>query len=153
EGSGTAKEFDALLDGLARKHDFVFSKKAGGNGPSDHDSFYNKKVPVIFYWTGYHDDYHRPGDTSDKINVRGMRRIADLSEDTINHLATVPERPQYVKVASPSMSPGASGPTLGIRPDYGDDDEGVLVGGVAEGRPAEKAGIKAGDRIVEIGGK
>jgi S1-C subfamily serine protease len=82
-----------------------------------------------------------------------MRRIADLSEDTINHLATVPERPQYVKVASPSMSPGASGPTLGIRPDYGDDGDGVLVGGVAEGRPAEKAGLKAGDRIVEIAGK
>lgn len=154
EGSGTAKEFNALLDGLARKHDFVFSKKADGTGPSDHDSFYNKKVPVIFYWTGYHDEYHRPSDTSDKINVAGMRRIADLSEDTINHLATVPERPEYVKVATLGpVSPGAGAPTLGIRPDYGDDGDGVLLGGVAEGRAAEKAGLKEGDRIVEIAGK
>jgi hypothetical protein len=151
EGSGTAKTFDGLLDKL--NPGFQLSKKPGGNGPSDHDSFYNKKIPVIFFWTGYHDDYHLPTDTADKINLAGMSRVVDYAEKVVTQLATDPERPQYVEIASKFVSGGARGPRLGIMPDYEENVEGVLVGGVSKGGPAAKAGLKTGDRIVEIAGK
>jgi hypothetical protein len=151
EGSGTAKAFPPLLERLANDHKFKLTNKASGFGPSDHDSFCRKKVPVLFVWTGYHDDYHRPSDTADKIDIAGMRRIVDFSEEAVTALATM-ARPEYVEVKSPTR-PTTMGPRMGIRPDYSDEGEGVLLGGVAEGQPAAKAGMKEGDRIVEIGGK
>ena len=155
EGSGTAKTFDALLNRLNEKYDFQMSKKASGFGPSDHASFYSKEIPVIFYWTGLHSDYHRPSDTSDKINIRGMAKIVDLAEETIDYLAQVAERPQYVKVGNPmGMGIGTgAGPTLGVQPDYSDEMEGLLITAVTDGRPAAKAGLKGNDRIVELDGK
>jgi hypothetical protein len=152
EGTGSSKGFSDLLDNLNKKHDFKLKKEPKVIPYSDHASFYSKKVPVIFFWTGYHPDYHAPTDTADKINVPGMRRIVDLTQDVINYLATVEERPQYVKMAS--TSPVANVPRIGIRPSYGDEtDKGVLVDGVTEGGPAAKAGIKSGDRIIEVAGK
>jgi C-terminal processing protease CtpA/Prc len=152
EGMGTAKSFEKLIDKL--NSDFLLTKKKGGTGPSDHDSFYRKKIPVVFLWTGLHSDYHRPGDTSDKINVGGMRQIADLAEKVILSLAEDPERPEYVQVASSfSSSAGRGGPKLGIMPNYDENKEGVLIGGVADDGPAAKGGLKAGDLIVELAGK
>jgi hypothetical protein len=151
-GTGTAKTFDGLIDAMNKKYDFQIKKVATGLGPSDQMTFYEKKIPVFFFFTNDHDDYHRPTDTADKINVPGMRRIVDLTEDLTAYLTTAP-RPEYVKVAGPSMTPGMSGPRLGIKPDYGDDQEGVLLSGVADGEAAARAGLKAGDRIVEIAGQ
>jgi hypothetical protein len=155
EGSGTAKEFKQLLEGLIGKHGFTLSPKVGGDGPSDHASFNAKKVPVLFLWTGYHEDYHRPGDTADKINVAGMRKIVDLSQEAVQYLATEPKRLAYVEIkGSPRPRPSTGMPRLGIRPEYGEEEEkGVAVGGVSPGEPAERAGIKAGDVIVGIEGK
>lgn len=154
-GTGTAKTFDALIESLNKKHDFKLQKVAGGMGPSDHASFYVKKVPVFFFFTGDHPQYHRPTDTADTINVAGMRKVADLVDELTAHLATVPEKPEYVAVKSGSGSNpgGPAGPRLGIMPDYSDDKEGVLLGGVAEGLPAAKAGLKAGDRLMKINDK
>ncbi len=153
EGSGTAKGFDAMLDQL--NPGFQLSKKAGGNGPSDHDSFYNQKIPVVFLWTGFHEDYHKPSDTADKINVAGMDKVVGYTEKIITRLATESERPEFVQVASSfTMSPGAGkAPRLGIMPDYEEDKPGVLVSGVSQGGPAEKGGLKAGDLIVTIAGR
>ena len=153
EGIGTAKTFDKLVSELGEKHKFQLVKKQSGLGPSDHDSFCRKDIPVLFLWTGLHKDYHRPSDTADKINVRGMRRIADMAEDIIARLATEAERPQFVKVSTPGGPVRGKGPRLGIQPNYEDDKEGVLIDGVSAGGAAEKAGLKAGDRIVEIGGR
>jgi hypothetical protein len=151
EGTGTAKGFEQMLDKL--NPGFQLVKKGGGNGPSDHDSFYNQKIPVVFFWTGMHDDYHRPTDTADKINVAGMRRIAEYAERVIDTLATDPQRPVYVEVAS-NLSPGGPrGPRLGIMPDYESEKTGVLVGAVSKDGPAAKAGLKDGDLIVEIAGR
>ena len=126
----------------------------GGFGPSDHSSFYAKNVPVFFFFTGDHPDYHRPSDTSDKINIAGMNRVAALVEELGNNLATVAERPQYVKVAGGGGAAGGpSGPRIGFRPSYGDEKEGVLIDGVTPGGPAAKAGLQEGDRIIEVAGK
>jgi hypothetical protein len=154
EGTGSAKEFDELIEKLNKKHGFQLAKRPGGTGPSDHDSFYRKDVPVFFFWNGTHKDYHRPTDTADRINVPGMRKITDLAEEVVQHLATVQERPQYVKVATkPVVVPKGKGPRLGIVPDYTDDKEGVLLEDVSPDGPAAKAGLKGGDRIVEIAGQ
>jgi hypothetical protein len=156
-GTGTDKGFDKLLTDINQKYDFMMQKTAGtrmAGGSSDHASFYAKKVPVIFFFSGNHTDYHRPSDTADKINVEGMAKVADLTEELIEHLVHQPNRPEYVKTdGGPSVSPGRNGPRMGIMPSYGDDKDGVLLEGVSKDAPAEKAGLKEGDRIVEIGGK
>jgi hypothetical protein len=154
-GTGSANTFDGLLESVNKKYDFQFQKVASGEGPSDQQSFYLKNIPVLFFFTGDHPDYHKPTDTVDKINVAGMARVADLVDDLVGYLESVPERPTYVKVA---RRPGSGmrmggGPRLGIMPEYGAEGDGVLVGGVVEGRPAAKAGFKEGDRIVEMAGK
>jgi hypothetical protein len=152
EGHGTAKPFKELIDGLAAKYHFTLSSQAGGFGPSDHASFCEKKIPVLFVWTGLHDDYHRPTDTADRINVAGMRRVVDMSQEAITSLTKM-EKPAYVAVMSlPGLRP-TSGPRLGIRPSYSSDKTGLEVDGVVAGGIAEKAGMKAGDVIVTIAGK
>jgi hypothetical protein len=152
EGLGTAKEFEKLLDRLSSGAGFDLIKKKGGTGPSDHDSFYRQKIPVLFFWTGMHKDYHRPTDTADKINVRGMKKIATLAERVIGELARG-QRPAYVKVAESFVPRAGNIPRLGIMPNYESENEGVLVGGVSDGGPAAKAGLKVGDLIVEIAGR
>jgi hypothetical protein len=152
EGHGTAAPFKEMIDNLAKKYEFTLASQASGFGPSDHASFCGKKVPVLFVWNGTHADYHRPTDTADKINVPGMRRIVDMSEEAITTLTRM-EKPTFIEVkGSPGVRP-SSGPRLGIRPEYGSDKPGVAVEGVTAGTPADKGGIKAGDLIVGLAGK
>src|SRR5262249_7392715 len=142
------------LDRSNEKYDFLLHKEPKVIPYSDHASFYSKKVPVMFFWTNYHPDYHAPTDTSDKINIAGMRRIVDLTEEVVEYLATTEQRPVYTPAPSAARPAGGDVPRIGIRPSYAeDDDKGVLVDGVTEDGPAAKAGIRAGDRIVEIAGK
>jgi hypothetical protein len=155
-GVGTAKDFIPLVDSLNKPFDFKLVEQKGGTGPSDHDSFYRKDIPVLFLWTGYHPDYHLPSDTADKINVAGMERIVDYTEQIIARLDTVSPRPAYVRVKSDFQpSPSKGMPRLGIMPSYEDsgDVPGLLVDGVSDGGPAAKAGLKTGDLIVEIAGR
>ena len=97
-GTGTAAEFDALVDRFGKEYGFQITKKPGGFGPSDHSSFYAAKVPVLFFFTGSHKDYHRPSDDVDKLNVGGMRRIAEMVAEVAVSLAEQGQRPQYVEV-------------------------------------------------------
>ncbi len=153
EGVGTAKSFDQLLADVNGNPGFQLVKKQSGYGPSDHESFYRQKVPVLFFFTGFHEDYHKPSDTADKINVAGMRKVADLAEKTVQHLATVKDRPEYVYQAPTFRPTVGKMPRLGIVPNYEEEKPGVVVGGVSAGGPAAKAGILAGDLIVELAGK
>jgi hypothetical protein len=155
EGNGTAKEFKELVDRLISKHDFQLKAQQSGFGPSDHASFCAKKIPVLFFWTNYHDDYHMPTDTADKINISGMRRVLELSEDVVTWMATVPKRPAFVEVKNTGGArPAGGGPRLGIRPSYGNEQEnGVEVEAVTAGLPADRAGIVGGDLIVAIQNK
>src|SRR5262249_35046099 len=94
--------------------------------------------------------YHRPSDTPDKINLAGMKKVVDMGQDVLAHFAAAPERPKYVKLAADTSSPRVKGPTLGIAPDYNDKNDGLLIASVSPGRPAEKAGLKSGDKIVSL---
>jgi len=154
EGAPTGKNFNDLLDALNKKYDFELSRK-GDTLPanSDHFSFYRKKIPVLFFWTGYHADYHKPSDTADKINVEGMRKIADLSFDVVSALAAEEKRPEYQAMKVGSLRPGGDAPKLGVVPSYSESDGGMALDGVVDGGPAAQAGLKAGDKIVEIAGK
>jgi hypothetical protein len=156
EGIGSAKTWDPLIEQLNAKYDFKLVKNPAVIPYSDHHSFYAKHVPVCFFWTGYHPDYHRPTDTSEKINVPDMRRIVDVTEELVAYLASAKDRPEYQQVKSQGGGgqPRVSVPRLGFAPSYGDaEGEGVLVDDVTEGGPAAKGGIKKGDRIVEVAGK
>ncbi len=151
EGAGTGKSLTDLITTANQKYDFNLAVKSETlPANSDHFSFYKKNIPVLFFWTGYHPDYHKPSDTADKVNVAGMAKIVDLSADVIAALA-VDKRPEYqaVKVATARRS---DGPTLRIMPNYTDGGDGLLLDGVADVGPAAKAGLRAGDRIVEVAG-
>jgi hypothetical protein len=159
-GTGTAETFAKLVDETGKKSQFKLSTLATGTGPSDHDSFYRKHVPVLFLYTGTHNEYHRPADVPELINVPGMKKVADFVQILADNLTTVEDRPKFQATKDPwidpteTRTPRAQGPKLGIRPgNYESEDGGVLVDGVSPGGAAEKGGVKDGDVIVEIGGK
>ena len=152
-GVGTAAQWPELLERANATAKFTLSRDEGGFGGSDHQSFAAKNVPVLFFFTGLHEDYHRPSDTADKIDAAGIERIATLTASLARTVADTPARPtfQQVTVASPGRTRARA--SLGSIPEYGQDIVGVLLGGVRPGSPAEKAGLQAGDIIVKLGGK
>ncbi|WP_425615822.1 M20/M25/M40 family metallo-hydrolase [Anatilimnocola sp. NA78] len=153
-GTGTAKEFDPLVEELGKKYDFNLTKKPEGYGPSDHSSFYAKKIPVLHLFTGTHSDYHRPSDDSPKLNIDGMQRIAAMLVDIVNQTDALPARPEYIEIKGMANIGGAGDsdrPYFGSIPDFANNEEGVLLSGVAPGGPAEKGGLKGGDLIIKIG--
>jgi hypothetical protein len=122
-------------------------------GPSDHTSFVLKGIPSVHLFTGAHADYHKPGDTVEKLNYDGLRKVTDLVETLARRVADAPERMAFVKPAPSAALPKASKsgtPYFGVMPDYGFDGKGVKLAGVAPGSPAEKAGLKEGDLLLSI---
>jgi Tol biopolymer transport system component len=124
--------------------------------PTDVTSFYTKNVPVLNFFTGAHEDYHRPTDTAEKINYEGLERIAKFSEQIVIDLAQNPERPDLAKVERSTQEAGGRETLrayLGTIPDYTTDVKGVKLSGVRGASPAEKGGLKGGDVIVEFAGQ
>jgi hypothetical protein len=151
-GTGTGTGFDALIDRLVAARGFEAAKEPGGFGPSDHSSFYARKIPVLHLFTGSHSDYHRPTDTADKINYDGMVRIARLVADVVRDLATTAERPAYIEVASKQFARGGGDrPYFGSIPDFGKPGKGYAITGATKDSPAAKGGLKGGDVIVRLG--
>jgi len=151
-GTGTGTGFDALVDRLVAAHGLTAAKEPGGFGPSDHSSFYAKKIPVLHLFTGSHADYHRPTDTADKINYEGMEKLAGLVTEIVRDLATAPERPAYIEVASTMFArDGGDRPYFGSIPDFGKPGGGYALSGVAKDSPAAKGGLQGGDLIVRLG--
>ena len=151
-GTGTGTGLDSLVDRFVAARGFESAKEPGGFGPSDHSSFYAKKIPVLHLFTGSHSDYHRPTDTAEKINYEGMVRIARLVADIVRDLATAPERPAYIEVASPQFARGGGDrPYFGSIPDFGKPGKGYAITGATKDSPAAKGGLKGGDVIVRLG--
>jgi len=124
--------------------------------PTDVTSFYPKNVPVLNFFTGAHEDYHRPTDTAEKINYEGLERIAKFSQQIVLDLAQSGERPDLAKVERTAQEAGGRETLrayLGTIPDYTTDVKGVKLSGVRGASPAEKAGLKGGDVIVEFAGQ
>jgi hypothetical protein len=155
-GLGTGKGLEPLVEKLTVEFGFELKPGQSGYGPSDHDSFYRKQIPVLFFFTGYHEDYHRPSDTSDRINIAGMAKVAALTEKLVTQLATQANKPEYVHIAPPidKRVGGIGGAKMRLIPDYNDDGKGgMLVESVVEGGAAAKGGILPGDRILTIKGE
>lgn len=153
-GVGTAKEWrDIIAQGTtepSRKFDLTLNED--GFGPSDHSSFYGKQIPVLFFWTGTHNDYHKPSDTFEKINYAEETRILNLVSYIVRHLDGADKRVTYTTAKSdPAPRTGGFRVYLGTIPNYADSNDGLLIDGVRDDSPAAKAGLKAGDRIVKIG--
>lgn len=145
---------DPKLTQVARLPQLSLTLNEDGYGPSDHSSFYAKQIPVLFFWTGTHEDYHKPSDTADKINYAGQARIVALVWNLISDIDTTDARPNYTVAKSESTGRSTGFRVyLGTIPNYADSSDGLLLDGVRDDSPAAKAGIKAGDRIVKLAGK
>ncbi len=138
---------------------FDFSEQTGYGG-SDHMSFTLKNVPVLFFFSGLHGDYHKPSDTADKIDAADAATLLDYVAQIALRLENDPGRPQFVRLAQPQQ-PGAGsgssgsgyGPNFGSIPDFDEPPKGVRFADVMDGTPAAKAGLKAGDILIEFDGK
>jgi hypothetical protein len=154
-GTGTARHFDGMVEALAAEMGLKLSKQPEGFGPSDHSSFYARKIPVLHFFTGTHSDYHRPSDDADKLNVTGMRRVADMVVRIVEQTDAAPGRPEYIEIKGMGRiafgDPSAERPSLGTIPDEGSVGDGVPLVGTVPGSPAEKAGLKGGDVLLQLG--
>lgn len=154
-GNGTALEMDTIVKTYLKKYTFKPIFHPGGTGPSDHSSFYSKNIPVLFFMTDLHTDYHTPSDTPDKINYNGMEEIANFAYDLALDFANRPKALTFKEVDSPAETTN-SRPykvSMGIMPDFAStENNGVRVDAVTKGRPAEKGGILKDDIIITING-
>ena len=152
-GTGTSPRWEPQLKEFNGENNFHLIFKPEGFGPSDHSSFYAKKIPVLHFFTGEHPDYHRPTDDWDKLNIDGVARVTDLIEKLVTSTVANAERPQYVEVkGAATMNRGGSRPYFGSIPEFGNEEPGYSISGAASGSPADKGGLKGGDRIVKFGG-
>ncbi len=151
--SGSGKSFGPLLEKIGQAEHLELSRVPGAPGPSDQAPFYAKGVPVLHFFTGMHSEYHRTSDKAETMNVPGMRRMVSLTQAAVVELAQTPARPEYVKV-----SPFLRGlidwrlqPVFGCLPAFLSNGPGFSLGAVVKGGPAERAGLRAGDTVVEFG--
>jgi len=156
-GVGTGSTFKAILDQGQKETPFKIEYSAGGYSASDHTSFVAKKIPVLFFFSGLHSDYHKPSDTWDKINAPSAARLLDLVENVAVQLANANELPtfQVVSEDKPTTAGGGGGygPYFGSIPDFGQTENGVKFSDVKPNSPAAKAGLKAGDILIQFGDK
>ncbi len=150
-GTGSSATFDGLIEQVNDKQTepFRIFKVPSGYGPSDHQSFYESGVPVLFFFTGLHNDYHRPSDDFDKIDFGGLSRITDIVSDVACELAVRSERPEYAQTDKRVQIRRQLTAFLGV--SLLDREDHVTISGVVAGGPAEQGGIKPGDRIVKLG--
>lgn len=170
-GIGTGEGLEEWIKPYFDSSGLTIASKPGGSGPSDHASFFAAGIPVIFYFTGLHEQYHMPTDTSDLILADGAAQVIDLCSRIA--LDTAKRSDGFAYMADPRRKDEAAKPTdpnapapttqgavsgskvrFGITPgDYNDEQPGVLIGDVAKGWSAEKAGLKSGDRMIKWNGK
>ncbi len=152
-GYGTSPQWSSVVRVNDKKSPFVIKIDSSGTGPSDHTSFYRKDIPVLFFFTGLHTDYHKPTDDAAKINYIGELRIVNYVDHIISSSAIQNQKLVFTKTreTQTTSSMRSGGVTMGIMPDYTYPGTGVRCDGITDGRPAQKAGLKAGDIIIQLG--
>lgn len=149
-GTGTSPIFKQTLK--SHNDNFKLIQKESGVGPSDHTSFYLADIPVLHFFTGQHEDYHKPGDDSEKLNYEGMETISKYIFNIITDLNDNGKLP-FRKTKNESEETPRFKVGLGVIPDYMFDGEGMRIDGISEEKPAQKAGLQKGDIVIELGGK
>jgi len=149
-GTGTSPVWENLLKRLSTDQ-FRIKTDSAGIGPSDHTSFYLKNIPALHFFTGSHSDYHKPSDDWDKINYTGEAEILKLIVNLVEQLDGQPKL-TFLTTKNKSMNSASTFKvTLGVMPSYSADVKGLQIDGVSDGKPAQKAGMQAGDIITQIG--
>lgn len=153
-GVASSPAWKVLLDEINLQFNFTLRDSPGMFGASDHFAFYNKGIPVLFFFTGMHENYHRPSDDWETLNYEGMEKLLRMVAEVVERTANMPERPQFQKAPQTVDRPASPmRVATGIIPDYSWEGEGVRLMGVRPGSPAGKAGLREGDVIVEVAGK
>lgn len=150
-GYGTSPVWGKLVNPGSKSY-FVIKTDSSGTGPSDHTSFYRKDIPVLFFFTGLHTDYHRPSDDADKVNYVGEMRIIQYIQSIINGVNADKSKLAFTKTRETQTTTSARfSVSLGVMPDYTFTGAGMRLDGISDGKAAQKAGLKAGDIITAIG--
>jgi Zn-dependent M28 family amino/carboxypeptidase len=160
-GTATGSTFMPILKDATQPYDFKIDYSKNGYSASDHTSFARKSIPVLFFFSGLHGDYHKPSDTWNKISGPDSVQVVNLVSDIATRLIAADVRPQFVKIAEEKRhtapaevnSGGSYGPYFGSIPDFAQNDTGVKFSDVRAGSPAAKAGLQAGDTLIEFGGQ
>ena len=156
QGVGSSSVWTKLIEKRNIPIGFNLTLQADPYLPTDVTAFYPKEVPVLSFFTGGHEDYNRPTDDIETLNYEGLDRISKLAHGIISDLISATERPEYVRVERSQSEEGSRDTLrayLGTIPDYTTEGTGVKLSGVRAGGPADKAGLKGGDIIVEFGGQ
>jgi aminopeptidase YwaD len=149
-GFGTSPSWNTLLYG-DKKPAFTIKIDSSGTGPSDHTSFYRKDIPVLFFFTGLHTDYHKPSDDFDKINYNGEVMIVKYITRVIER-SSKEQKLVFKKTREQQTTTSARFTvSMGVMPDYTFSGNGLRIDGVSEGKAAQKAGLKAGDVVIKLG--
>ena len=163
-GVGTGTTFAPLVKKASEKYSFEADlSETAGYGSSDHTSFTAKQIPILFFFSGLHSDYHKPGDTWDKIDAPNAVTLLHLVSDVMDGLTGDSPKPEFVRVVEPkphgeeaaahSGKVSGYGPDFGSIPDFAEIPSGVRFADIRPGSPAAKAGLKAGDILTEFDGK
>lgn len=158
-GVGTGSTFKTLLEAAEKQHGLTVDYSKETHSSSDHTSFASKQIPVLFFFSGLHSDYHKPSDTWEKINAGPAAQLLAMVGDIASSLAAAEDRPTFSKMEAPAHGGGDGGggggygPYFGSVPDFGQVETGVKFADVRAGSPADKAGLKPGDILVHFGGK
>ncbi len=155
-GVGTGSTLKAVVEQAAQNSGFKIEYSPGGYSSSDHTSFVARKIPVLFFFSGLHSDYHKPSDTWEKINPESAARLLNVVAATGEQLADAEDRPAFQVVADEKPPGGGGsgyGPYFGSIPDFGEVETGVRFADIKPNSPAAKAGLKAGDILVQFNDK
>jgi len=148
--TGTSPVWDKTFEALEGTG-FNIAKSPGGIGPSDHTSFYLKDIPCLHFFTGAHDDYHKPSDDAKDVNFEGIYEIAEYMLAVIEKLDGMGELEFTKTKDNDERKAAAFKVTLGVLPDYAHADKGMRIDAVLDGRPAAEGGLEDGDVVIKIG--
>lgn len=148
-GTGTSPSWEEILNKV-NSDSIALLLRPSGIGPSDHTSFYLQDIPVLHFFTGQHEDYHKPSDDAEKLNYEGMAKIALLIDRVVGELSAS-EKLAFTKTKDESRDTPRFTVTLGVIPDYLFGGKGMRIDGVTDEKPAAIAGLLKGDVVIQLG--